>query len=221
MHVGEKLETESSPSEALHPTQGASPRLKLVSQPPLQLLLALSSLAIFPNTESGAADGVRAADDVRRDATVFAACRGRCGLATCFGASTVMRGSVPAEPAAVCDIAVPLGPHSNAVDKMATADGTINLDDNLMTRPSPQIETEMSFRLSARYHKFRIEPSSVKKYLTYRGICRGCTKAAGVGARRHRRRSKSYGYAPGSKTRCDGPHALGGQVVCREEGFER
>ncbi|MBN9005267.1 MAG: hypothetical protein J0H40_07620 [Rhizobiales bacterium] len=39
-----------------------------------------------------------------------------------------------------------------------------------MTRPSPQIETEMSFRLSARYHKFRIEPSSVKKYLAYRGI---------------------------------------------------
>jgi hypothetical protein len=32
------------------------PDLKLVSQPPLQLLLAFSSLASFPNTESGAAD---------------------------------------------------------------------------------------------------------------------------------------------------------------------
>jgi hypothetical protein len=53
VHVGEKVE--SSPPEKLHPIQGALPDLKLVSQPPLQLLLALSSFASFPNTESGAA----------------------------------------------------------------------------------------------------------------------------------------------------------------------
>ena len=58
MHVGEKLETEFSPSEVLHPTQGALPFLKLVSQPPLQLLLDRSSLAILPNIEPGAADGL-------------------------------------------------------------------------------------------------------------------------------------------------------------------
>jgi hypothetical protein len=56
LHVAEKVE--KYPADSLHPFQGAFPVLKLVSQPPLQLLLAFSSLAIFPNTESGAADGV-------------------------------------------------------------------------------------------------------------------------------------------------------------------
>jgi hypothetical protein len=56
VHVGEKVEFH--PPETLQPTQGALADFKLVSQPPLQLLLAFSSLASLPNTELGAADGV-------------------------------------------------------------------------------------------------------------------------------------------------------------------
>jgi hypothetical protein len=84
----------------------------------------------------GAADGVGVAGDVRGDrvrATVSGF--GFCGLATCFGASTVMLGSGAAELAAVCDTAVPLRPHNNAVDRIATAEGSTKLDDNLMTCP--------------------------------------------------------------------------------------
>jgi hypothetical protein len=66
---------------------------------------------------------------------VFASCFGLSGLAACFGASTVMLGSGAVEPDAVCDTAVPLGPHSNAVDKIATAEGAAKLDGNLMTCP--------------------------------------------------------------------------------------
>jgi hypothetical protein len=87
-----------------------------------------------------------------RDATVLAtccglcglaACRGLCGLAaccglyglaTCFGATTVMLGSGVADPVAVCDTAVSLRPHSNAVDRITTAEGAIRLDDILMRR---------------------------------------------------------------------------------------
>lgn len=63
---------------------------------------------------------------------MFATCFGLCGLATCFGASTVMEGSGAAEPVAVCDAA---GPHSNTVDKTATAEGATTLNENLMTIP--------------------------------------------------------------------------------------
>jgi hypothetical protein len=75
---------------------------------------------------------VRAVDDVGRDATRS----GLCGLATCFGATTVMEGSEAPEPVAVCDIAVPLRPHTNAVDKMAIAEGATMLDEDLMTLSS-------------------------------------------------------------------------------------
>ena len=54
-------------------------------------------------------------------------------LATCFGATIVMLGSGVAAPVAVCDTAVPLRPHSNAVDKMAIAEGATMLDEDLMT----------------------------------------------------------------------------------------
>ena len=84
-------------------------------------------------------------DYVRRDTPVFAHRFGACGLATCFGASTVTLGSWVAEPVAVCDIAVPLGPHNNAVDRIATAEGAAKLDDNLMTSP-PKSGTEMPSR---------------------------------------------------------------------------
>ena len=84
--------------------------------------------------------------DVRRDVTVFATCFGLCGLATCLGASTVMLGSGVAEAVAVRDIAVPLGPHNNAVDRIATAEGATKLDDNLMTCP-PKSGTGMPSQL--------------------------------------------------------------------------
>ena len=57
----------------------------------------------------------------------------RCGLATCFGASTVMLGSWAAEAGVGCDIAVPLRLHSNAVDRSAIAEGATKLDDDVMT----------------------------------------------------------------------------------------
>src|SRR6185437_9490937 len=57
------------------------------------------------------------------------------GLATCFGASTVMLGSDLTEPVGVSDAA---GPHSKTVDKTAKAEGAAKPDDNLMTcRPNP------------------------------------------------------------------------------------
>src|SRR3954451_23967845 len=51
----------------------------------------------------------------------------------CFGACTVMLGS-ELPPEGVCDIAVPPGPHKNAVARIATAAGAIKLDDILMRR---------------------------------------------------------------------------------------
>jgi hypothetical protein len=44
-----------------------------------------------------------------------------------------MGGSEAPEPVAVCDTAVPLRPHTNAVDKMAIAEGATMLDEDLMT----------------------------------------------------------------------------------------
>jgi hypothetical protein len=41
------------------------------------------------------------------------------------------------EPVVVSDIAAPLGAHSNAVDRIATAEGARKLDDNLMTISLP------------------------------------------------------------------------------------
>ena len=58
----------------------------------------------------------------------------RCGRATCFGAWTVMLGSWLVGPVAVCEAAVPLRPHNNAVDRIATAEGATRLDDILTTR---------------------------------------------------------------------------------------
>jgi hypothetical protein len=98
-----------------------------------------SSAASFDMSEPGPAKiapaeagRVSAAGDLRRDATGFATCCGVCGLATCFGASTVMLGSV--ELGVVCDIAVPVRPNSNMADMRATVEGETMLDDILMTR---------------------------------------------------------------------------------------
>ena len=117
--------------DAEHPTQGWLPFGKLVAQPPEQLLMDLSSLASLPNTDSCAGVNARVVGrDVRRDATVgpldlydLAVGCILCGLATCFGATTVMPGSAEVTPVVVSDIAVPLRPHSNAIDEM-TARGS-------------------------------------------------------------------------------------------------
>ena len=116
--------------DAEHPTQGWLPFGKLVAQPPEQLLMDLSSLAIFPSTDSCAGVSARAVGDVRRDATGFplglyglAVGSALCGFALCFGATTVMVGSEEVAPVSVFDIAVPLRPHSNAIDEM-TARGS-------------------------------------------------------------------------------------------------
>lgn len=123
------------PPDSLQPIQGSLPCAKLDAQPPLQLLARASRLAILPITEPGAYDGVRVADVravdvVRRGAVVLAPRSDRCGLAICFGASTVTAGRVAAEPVGICDAA---GATSKTVDKAATAEGTTRLDDNLMT----------------------------------------------------------------------------------------
>jgi hypothetical protein len=63
---------------------------------------------------------------------VFAARSRRCGgLALCSGAVTVTLGSV--ELGVVCEAAVPLRPHNNEADRIATAEGATRLDDILMT----------------------------------------------------------------------------------------
>jgi hypothetical protein len=58
-----------------------------------------------------------------------------------------MLGSEAAAPVAVCDMAVPVWPHSNAIDKIATEkiatpDRAAKLDDNLMACP-PKSGTQM------------------------------------------------------------------------------
>jgi len=105
----------------------------------LQLLASLSSLASFHMTEPCAYDGVPVAVPVTRDVRPRCTTRpdprdlsSRCGLATCLGASIVTLGS--AEPGVVCDIAAPVRLHSNAVDRMATAEGATRLDDILISR---------------------------------------------------------------------------------------
>jgi hypothetical protein len=137
LHVVEKM----SPVVE-HPFQGWLPCLKLVWQPSVQLLEVRSSAASFAITESfagagccalGAADGTRAPG---WDAAELATRAGRCGLAaalcglaTFFGASIVTPGSW------VCDRAAPLGPHNNAADSIATAEGATKPADIFMTRP--------------------------------------------------------------------------------------
>jgi hypothetical protein len=99
---------------------------------------ALSSLRSLANTDSPGwaavvGDGVGVVGDAGRpgDTVLRTVVRATtrsffslCGLATrCFGAWIVMLGSeVPPEGVPVCDIAVPVRPHSNsAIDKRATA----------------------------------------------------------------------------------------------------
>jgi hypothetical protein len=54
------------------------------------------------------------------------------GLALCSGAVTVTLGR--GELGAVCETAVPVRPHNNQVDRIATAEGATRLDDVLIIR---------------------------------------------------------------------------------------
>jgi hypothetical protein len=115
------------PADTLHPTQGLFPDGRLDTQPSTQLpVMAFGSFSSCAVGDIGDADDAGVVDDVRGDTVLRATarCFGFCGVA-CFGASTTTLGSevvAPPEDVAVCDIAVPLRPHSSsAIDKMATA----------------------------------------------------------------------------------------------------
>ena len=64
-----------------------------------------------------------------------------------------MPGSGAAAPVAVCAIAVPLRLHSNAVDRIAIAEGATKLDDDLMII-SDQIQDGHSVPMRRRYHTY-------------------------------------------------------------------
>jgi hypothetical protein len=132
LHVDDNV-----PLETEHPRQGASPDLKLVTQPPAQLPVAFASFASCAAGDIGDADGVGVVGDVRGGMPRSTArCFGFCGVATCFGASTTTLGSevvAPPEGVAVCDIAAPLRPHrSSAIDKIATARLATKSDESLI-----------------------------------------------------------------------------------------
>jgi hypothetical protein len=163
LHVGEK----KAFADPEHPFQGWLPYLKLVWQPSVQLLLVRSSSLSLAMTEPGA--GVRAAVSVvvrtagplRYPAPVFADRADLCGLAACLGAATVTLGSV--ELGEVCDIAVPLRPHSIA--RAAAEDATIR-DDIPMTRSLKRTRSisrsvRCILRISAcdRFEIFHVRPA--------------------------------------------------------------
>jgi hypothetical protein len=83
---------EYPPPETEHPCHGASPDLKLVTQPPTQLPVTLASLASLADIGDV---GAAAVGDVRGDTVLRAIVRGSrfCGLADCFGAWTTTAGS--------------------------------------------------------------------------------------------------------------------------------
>jgi hypothetical protein len=116
------------------------PDLKLVTQPSTQLPAAFaifSSLASCAAGDIGDADGIGTVDDVRAGTVLPATtrCFGLCGLVTCLGASTTTLGSevvAPPEGVAVCDMAMPLRPHSSSIDKTATARPAAKWNDAFM-----------------------------------------------------------------------------------------
>jgi hypothetical protein len=121
-----------------HPIQGALPVLKLVTQPPVQLLKVLSSFASLVMTVVGALDDVSVFGDVWRGAALRATarCIGLLRLGILFGASTSTLGSALAAPAGdvtVCEIAAPPRLHVNsAMHEQETA----RLDQGFMTMSS-------------------------------------------------------------------------------------
>ena len=121
------------PPDQEHPCHGASPYLKLVTQPPTQLPVTFASSASFADTDIGVVDDVWVV--VLRRASVLRAtvrCISLCGLVTCFGTSIMTLGSEPValpEGVAACDIPVPPRLYINsAIDELVAA----RPDENLM-----------------------------------------------------------------------------------------
>src|SRR4051794_38819659 len=110
------------------------------------LLGGLSTLFSFASTDSFAGDGFAGVagtgerggpgdTPVRTVLRTTARCfSGFAGLATGLGACTVMLGREVLPEGLVSAIAVPLGPHNNAIDRIAMADGATRGDDILMRR---------------------------------------------------------------------------------------
>jgi hypothetical protein len=170
------------PLEPEHPCQGASPDLKLVTQPPTQLPVAFSSFASRAAGDIGDADGVEAVGDVRGETVLLttARCAGFCGPAACFGAPTTTLGSevvAPPEGVEVCDIAVPLRPHSSgAIDRIAIAGLATKSDDNFIVMSS-QMRGRPVPSENAGYHApMRIRATAKIKFRHRAG-------SSGIGAR--------------------------------------
>jgi hypothetical protein len=161
LHVGEYV-----PADTEHPCQGASPDLKLVWQPSTQLPVIFASFASRAATDIGDADGIGVLDDVRGDAVLRATarCFGFCGLAT--GASTRTLGSevVAPEGVAVCDIAVPLRPHSSsAIEEIAIAKPATKSNEAFIAMSSQKLGREMPIperKISRLRYEFRTQRKS-------------------------------------------------------------
>ena len=74
-----------------------------------------------------------------------------------------MLGIGAATPVSGCDIAVPLRLHSNAVDRIAIAEGATNLDDVLMII-SDQIRTDIPSRRTP-YHSIQLATISECRFV--------------------------------------------------------
>jgi hypothetical protein len=112
-----------------------------------------SSFAVGDIADAG---GVAVVGDVRADEVLRATARafGLSALVTCFGASTTTLGSAavpPPEGVAACDVTVPAGPHSSAIDRVATARLAAKSDENLMAMSSQMPGQAIPSR-SAGYH---------------------------------------------------------------------
>jgi hypothetical protein len=125
---------EYPPPETEHPCHGASPVLKLVTQPPTQLPVTLASLASL--ADIGDVGGAAAIGDVRGDSVLRAIARGSrfCGLAVCFGASTTTAGSERVAPSGVVAASEPLRLQSSSpIEAKATARLATERDEILIT----------------------------------------------------------------------------------------
>jgi hypothetical protein len=72
-------------------------------------------------------------------------------------------GSEVAEPVAVCDIAVPLRPHSSSIDKIATAGLATKDDENLMAMSSQNRDGMPSMRRVAHIQLAKIRIRTLAK----------------------------------------------------------
>jgi hypothetical protein len=124
---------EYPPPETEHPCHGASPDLKLVTQPPTQLPVTLASLSSLADT---GVEGAAAVGDVRGDTVLRTIARGSrfCGLADCFGAWTTTAGSEEMPSSEVVAASEPLRPQSSSpIAEKATARPGAERDEILIT----------------------------------------------------------------------------------------